>query len=100
MYLQAINGVLPCVYVPKIGLKDSRKALHIVRLLFFFNPFFFFHLPPHAPLLGSGWAGTFGHIDPELGIAVVFGTQVVPSQDGDIYKLRGEFERMLYSNLQ
>jgi len=49
----------------------------------------------------SGWAGTFGHIDPEAGVAVVFGTQLVPSlTEGEIFRLQGEFEHILYSGLQ
>lgn len=50
--------------------------------------------------VGYGWAGTCGYIDPQTGIAAVFGTQVVPSLDGEVYTLTEEFERTLYSNLQ
>ena len=50
-------------------------------------------------MTGSGWAGTFGHIDPETGIAVVFGTQAVPSLDRRLMQCYGESERILYSNL-
>ena len=51
-------------------------------------------------LLGFGWAGTFGHIDPETGIAVVFATQVPPSPDGELFQVYEECERILYSNLE
>lgn len=51
--------------------------------------------------VGFGWAGTFGHIDPETGIAIVFGSQVVPFLDGgEIFRLHDEFEQILYSSLE
>ena len=51
-------------------------------------------------LLGFGWAGTFGHIDPETGIAAFFATQVPPSPDGELFQVYEECERILYSNLE
>ena len=53
-----------------------------------------------ALMLGFGWAGTFGHIDPELGIAAIFGTQVPPSPDGEPFQVYEECERILYSHLE
>ena len=50
--------------------------------------------------LGFGWAGTFGHIDPETGIAAIFATQVPPSPDGGLFQVYEECERILYSNLE
>ena len=50
--------------------------------------------------VGSGWAGTFGHIDPETGVVAVFATQILPSLDGDIFRYLDEFEKTVYSNLQ
>ncbi|KAF8152902.1 beta-lactamase/transpeptidase-like protein [Crassisporium funariophilum] len=48
----------------------------------------------------SGWAGTYGFIDPKTGVAAVFGTQIVPSRDAEILKLYAEFEETLYAGLQ
>jgi CubicO group peptidase (beta-lactamase class C family) len=47
-----------------------------------------------------GWAGTFGHIDPETGLAAFFATQVPPSPDGELFQVYEECERILYSNLE
>ena len=51
-------------------------------------------------LLGFGWAGTFGHIDLETGIAAFFATQVPPSPDGELFQVYEECERILYSYLE
>ena len=50
-------------------------------------------------LLGFGWAGTFGHIDPEMGIVAFFATQVPPSPS-ELFQVYEECERILYSNLE
>jgi len=46
-----------------------------------------------------GWAGTTGYIDPETGIAVVFASQVVPT-DGVAFVWGAKFEQILYANLK
>ena len=51
-------------------------------------------------LLGFGWAGTFGHMDPETGIVAFFATQVPPSPDGELFQVYEECERILYSYLE
>ena len=53
-----------------------------------------------ALMLGFGWAGTFGHIDPESSIAAIFGTQVPPSPDGELFQVYEECERILHSHLE
>ncbi|PPQ92543.1 hypothetical protein CVT25_010376 [Psilocybe cyanescens] len=44
-----------------------------------------------------GWAGTYYFLDPETGIAVVYGTQVVPTRDPEVIKLWDQLERALYA---
>ncbi|KAH9474693.1 carboxylate methylbutanoyltransferase mlcH [Psilocybe cubensis] len=46
-----------------------------------------------------GWAHTFFHIDPSTGIATVFGTQVIPMPDRDVFKIFARFEETLYAGL-
>lgn len=48
----------------------------------------------------GGWAGTSFFLDPETGIAVVFGTQLVPPGDRHVAKLNRELERALYAHLE
>lgn len=50
-------------------------------------------------LTGSGWAGTYFFIDPDTGVAAVFGTQIAPSRDPTVIKLFGELEEALYGGL-
>jgi len=48
---------------------------------------------------GWGWAGTYYFLDPTTGIAVVFGTQVVPPIDTETVKLWEEVEKVIYAGL-
>ena len=38
-------------------------------------------------------------IDPETGVAAVFGTQIIPTADQEVYRLYVEFEKTLYAGL-
>lgn len=49
--------------------------------------------------LGYGWAGTYYFMDPATGIAVVYGTQVVPTTDIEVVALWDRLERALYAGL-
>lgn len=49
---------------------------------------------------GYGWAGTYYFVDPETGIAVVFGTQVAPANDPEMKRLWAELEQAFYAGLQ
>ncbi|KAF8902601.1 beta-lactamase/transpeptidase-like protein [Gymnopilus junonius] len=46
-----------------------------------------------------GWAGTYYFIDPAAGIAVTYGTQVVPTCDVEVERLWEALERALYAGL-
>lgn len=48
---------------------------------------------------GYGWAGTYYFVDPETGIAAVYGTQVVPTCDAEVVQLWEELERALYAGI-
>lgn len=48
---------------------------------------------------GGGWAGTEHFIDPESGIAVVFGVQVVPVPDMKTISVRLKLEALIYAAL-
>ncbi|KAF9045335.1 beta-lactamase/transpeptidase-like protein [Panaeolus papilionaceus] len=48
----------------------------------------------------SGWANTRFHMDPQTGIAAVFGTQIHPAGDVETAKVSAKFERTLYDNIQ
>ncbi|KAJ6557362.1 beta-lactamase/transpeptidase-like protein [Mycena vulgaris] len=51
----------------------------------------------------AGWASTSYFVDPETGIAVVFGTQLVPGASGfdlEYQKLWAEVEEAIYAGLQ
>ena len=50
--------------------------------------------------LGGGWAGTKFFMDPTTGIAVVFGVQVAPSRDVEVYKVGIKLETTLYQGLK
>jgi len=50
-------------------------------------------------LLGAGWASTFHFIDPTTGVAAVFGTQILPTMDIDVWKANFDFENALYAGL-
>ncbi|KAF9476675.1 beta-lactamase/transpeptidase-like protein [Pholiota conissans] len=47
-----------------------------------------------------GWAGTYYFMDPTTGLAVVYGTQVVPTNDPEVVKLWGQLETALYAGLK
>ncbi|KAF9011803.1 beta-lactamase/transpeptidase-like protein, partial [Cyathus striatus] len=47
-----------------------------------------------------GWAGTFHFIDPTTGIGAVFGTQVIPTRDADVWSLWSKLEAALYSAIE
>lgn len=51
-------------------------------------------------IVGYGWAGTYYFMDPTTGIAVVYGTQVVPTCDEEVVKLWEQLERAVYAGLQ
>ncbi|KAJ3527935.1 hypothetical protein NMY22_g9599 [Coprinellus aureogranulatus] len=48
----------------------------------------------------GGWAGTQFFLDPTSGVAVVFGSQLVPPGDEKVVKLQRDLERTLYANLE
>jgi CubicO group peptidase (beta-lactamase class C family) len=50
--------------------------------------------------VGGGWAGTTFFLDPTSGIAVVFGSQMVPPGDEKVIKLQQDLERALYASLE
>ena len=54
--------------------------------------FFFFDL-------GGGWAGTSYFIDPTTGIAVVFGVEIAPTKDVELFKVGPKLESTLYQGL-
>ncbi|KIM41569.1 hypothetical protein M413DRAFT_445541 [Hebeloma cylindrosporum] len=47
-----------------------------------------------------GWAGTYYFMDPTTGIAVVYGTQLMPGRDLEVERLWGQLEEALYSGLE
>ncbi|KAF9476665.1 beta-lactamase/transpeptidase-like protein [Pholiota conissans] len=47
-----------------------------------------------------GWAGTYYFMDPTTGIAVVYGTQVVPPTDPEVDRLWAQLETALYAGLK
>ncbi|KAF9541421.1 beta-lactamase/transpeptidase-like protein [Agrocybe pediades] len=47
-----------------------------------------------------GWAGTYYFMDPQTGIAAVYGTQLVPTFDTEVKQLWDRLERALYAGLQ
>jgi len=47
-----------------------------------------------------GWAGTYYFMDPATGIAMVYGTQVVPTTDAEVVKLWEQLERAFYAGLE
>ena len=49
---------------------------------------------------GYGWAGTYYFMDPTTGIAVVYGTQVVPPTDPEVDRLWAQLETALYAGLK
>jgi ABC-type Fe3+ transport system substrate-binding protein len=48
---------------------------------------------------GYGWANTYHFLDPETGVALVFGSQLLPTRDGEILKLWDELELVFYDGL-
>jgi CubicO group peptidase (beta-lactamase class C family) len=48
----------------------------------------------------GGWAGTGFFIDPTTGIAVVFGVQVAPTRDIELYRVATQLESTLYEGLK
>jgi methyl acetate hydrolase len=48
---------------------------------------------------GSGWAGTWYFVDPKTGIAMVFGSQVVPPMDSVTREILDKAEAIVYANL-
>jgi hypothetical protein len=48
---------------------------------------------------GYGWANTYHFLDPETGVALVFGSQLVPPRDAEMLKLWDELEGIIYSGL-
>lgn len=47
-------------------------------------------------LAGYGWAGLYGFIDPDTGIAAVYATQVVPTRDAEVVALFQRLEETIY----
>jgi hypothetical protein len=56
-------------------------------------------LSSYMILLGGGWAGTEHFIDPVSGIAVVFGTQVVPLANAKTVAVWARLEALIYAAL-
>lgn len=50
--------------------------------------------------IGSGWANTHFHMDPQTGVAAIFGSQLHPAFDAELWQVYTQFERTLYDNLQ
>ncbi|EAU82774.1 beta-lactamase [Coprinopsis cinerea okayama7 len=48
----------------------------------------------------SGWAGTWYFLDPKTGIALVFGSQIVPPMDVVTAEIAEKAERIVYANLE
>ncbi|KAF9045334.1 beta-lactamase/transpeptidase-like protein [Panaeolus papilionaceus] len=48
----------------------------------------------------SGWANTHFHMDPQTGVAAIFGSQLHPAFDAELWQVYTQFERTLYDNLQ
>ncbi|KAH9474866.1 Acyltransferase calJ [Psilocybe cubensis] len=46
-----------------------------------------------------GWAHTFHFMDPATGVAAVFGTQLIPTGDHEVFKVVAEFEETFYAGL-
>ncbi|KAF5322969.1 hypothetical protein D9611_009300 [Ephemerocybe angulata] len=63
------------------------------------NPFEFMNADCRLWFVGGGWAGTSYFLDPTTGIAVVFGTQLVPPGEPEVTKLQEDLERAVYANL-
>lgn len=61
---------------------------------FVINPKTLFHFS------GSGWANTNHFIDPTTGVAVIFGSQVLPPVNAEVQKYYVEFEEVLYAGLK
>lgn len=80
--------------------QERFSILYVYTFSIGFPPLLCTFLSIALMLLGFGWAGTFGHIDPEMGVAAIFATQVPPSPDGELFQVYDECERILYSNLE
>ncbi|KAJ2914596.1 hypothetical protein MD484_g5842, partial [Candolleomyces efflorescens] len=48
----------------------------------------------------GGWAGTLFFIDPTTGIAIVTGTQIIPTSDKGAIELLDKAEEIVYANLE
>jgi hypothetical protein len=48
---------------------------------------------------GYGYANTYYFLDPETGVALVFGTQLIPTRDAEVLRLWDEIEGIFYSGL-
>ena len=46
-------------------------------------------------IAGYGWAGTYYFMDPENGIALMFGSQLLPPKDLEAYKVWEKAERSI-----
>lgn len=77
----------------------ARRAQEWLCILYVYFVFFSFLFSLLSSCVGYGWAGTAGYIDPEMGIAVVFASQVVPT-DGVAFVWGAKFEQILYANLK
>jgi hypothetical protein len=49
--------------------------------------------------IGFGWAGICYLIDPATGIAIVVGSQVIPTMDAGAVALFNKVEDIVYANL-
>ncbi|KAH6909517.1 beta-lactamase [Coprinopsis sp. MPI-PUGE-AT-0042] len=49
---------------------------------------------------GSGWAGNWYFMDPKAGVALVFGSQVVPPMDAVTREIADRAEEIVYANLE
>ena len=50
--------------------------------------------------LGGGWAGTAFFMDPTAGVAFVFGVQVAPTRDIELFKVAIPLQNALYAGLK
>jgi hypothetical protein len=51
-------------------------------------------------ITGYGWANTYYFVDPGTGVALVLGSQLLPTRDAEILKLWEEIEEVFYGDLK
>jgi hypothetical protein len=88
-----LNSVVDCASILPRSRENVGRGPGGVSCLF---------LPLHSVLMytqGYGWANTYHFLDPETGIALVFGSQLLPPRDTEMLKLWDELEEIFYSGL-